>query len=72
MRRPRKLTFDDDGYSVAVTTDGPVIGKPYAFYRLYSGHGYSITPSEARRLAGWLLRFAEWAEWADEQGKEKR
>ena len=64
MRRPRDLRLDRGCYSVTVEGEVSGLNAGTIYGRLDFHEGITsvlFTPSEARRLANWLLRYAEWA-----------
>ena len=63
-RKPRKPR---DSYSMGwsiVAEIYPDSGKEASYANVHAG---AVTAEEARRLAAWLLRFADWA---DSKGKK--
>lgn len=68
MRRPRTKVLRDDGEG-QVATIVSAVGDDVAIRQYDWGVEHDATdsvvmhrPSEARALAAWLLRWAEWAE----------
>lgn len=57
-RKPRRMRLYQQGPEVDVVdyTDGP------GGYAVFPGRAISLSGEEARRLASWLTRFADWAE----------
>jgi len=65
-RKPRPLVLYG-GFNSAWSEAGD--SDPLrAYFDLQGGH----TPGECRRIAAWLLRFAEWSEWMRERDDAKR
>ncbi len=63
-RKPRPFTGLTKEYTVAEAQLNHM-GQHYVFF----GPGSIWTAKQARRLAAWLLRYAEWREWKDQRRK---